>query len=107
MVMRLSLLMILIFAYFKDWDYTYFRVGESYGTGEVKYDNTVTVVHADEAENSPEVFPNDYASRTLSKEVFAKDVGMVYREYIRWTYDPKTTHCRKGTGVIMRAVDHN
>lgn len=95
------------FAYFDDWDYTYDRANVPYSTGEVQYENAVEVSHVDRAVNSPDVFPNDPASRTFSREVYAPNVGMVYREYVRWTYDPQTTKCRKGAGVIMRAVDHN
>lgn len=95
------------FAYFGNWDYTYNKVNELYSTGEVEYKNTVEVSHVDKATNSPDVFPNAPASRTFSREVYASGVGMVFREYIHWTYDPQTTKCRKGTGVVMRAVDHN
>ncbi len=95
------------FSYFFDWDYRYDQVDVPYSTGEVEYKDAVIINHVDRAVNSPEVFPNDPASRTYSQEVYAKGVGMIYREYIRWTYDPQTTRCRKGDGVIMRAVDHN
>lgn len=93
--------------YFFDWNYVYRNVGDPYNTGDVIYDNTITVDERDEQINDPEVLPDEFASRTFSKEVYASGVGMVYREYIRWTYDPATTKCRKGTGVIMNAVDHN
>ena len=94
-------------AFYDDWDYQYKNVGQTYNTGHKVFDNTVSVEHVDEAIGDPEVFPEEFASRSSGREVYASGVGMVYREYIRWTYDPATTRCRKGTGVVMRAVDHN
>ncbi|MCB0696997.1 MAG: hypothetical protein KDC07_06515 [Chitinophagaceae bacterium] len=95
------------YAFYGDWDYEYKNVGEAYNTGFEIFANTVTVEEVDRAESDPEVFPDVYASRTSSREVYASGVGMVFREYFRWTYDPSTTKCRKGSGVVMRAVDHN
>ncbi|HEY9177958.1 MAG TPA: hypothetical protein VIN07_09720 [Flavipsychrobacter sp.] len=95
------------YTFYSDWNYQYKKVEESFNTGYKVFDNTVTVEHVDQAVSDPEVFPETYAARTSSREVYASGVGMVYREYIRWTYDPNTTKCRKGNGVVMRAVDHN
>lgn len=94
------------YAYFDNWDYTYANVGHPYVTADVKYDKTITVEHIDSKLNDPDIFPNDTAARTYSREVFASGIGMVYREYYHWTYDPKTTKCRKGKGVVMSAVDN-
>jgi hypothetical protein len=98
--------------FFNDWNYTYYSLGNNFNTGDVNYNNTVTVHHADETLNNPEEMPKSFASRTFSKEVYASGLGMVYREYYRWIYDPSTATpsknaCRRGTGVLMRAVDHN
>lgn len=102
--------------YFDDWDYRYERVGESFNAGEVVYDETVTVRQVDRVWNDPETLPLDSAARTYGQEVFARGVGMVYREYYHWIYNPKSEanqnpfnldRCREGNGVIMRAVDHN
>jgi hypothetical protein len=103
-------------SYFKDWDYRYIHVGGAYNNGNVVYDNTVTVLQRDETLSDPESIPKQPSSRTLSQEVFAANIGMVYREYIHWIYDPTIIQnndpnndrkCRKGNGVVMRAIDHN
>lgn len=96
-----------MYTYYGDWDYRYADIGESFNTGFKVFTNTVTVYGTDEAVSDPEIFSEVYASRTKSMETYAPNVGLVYREYIRWTYDPATTKCRKGTGVVLRAVDHN
>ncbi|MBL7682581.1 MAG: hypothetical protein JNK00_04435 [Flavipsychrobacter sp.] len=104
-------------AYFRDWTYRYVNVGLPFDNGQVKYNKTVTVLQIDEKINDPEIQPRTDAVRTFSKEVFGEGIGMVYREYYRWTYDASAlnnndvnnpdTKCFKGDGVVMRAVDHN
>ncbi len=94
-------------AHYKDWMYQYGSVGHSFNTDFKVFDKTITVLQVDKALSDPEIFPEVYATRTFGKEVYASEVGMVYREYYRWVYDPETTKCRKGEGVVMRAVDHN
>ncbi len=105
------------YAFYNDWTYRYVNVDQDFNDGPVTYTHTATVMQIDEKQNDPETQPRDNAVRTFSKEVFSKGVGMVYREYYRWTYDANSksntdinnidTRCLKGTGVVMRAVDHN
>ncbi len=105
------------FSYFKDWNYRYINLDQPFGTGQVTYNNTVTVLGIDEAINEPYAQPRERASRTYSKEVYSRGIGMVYREYYHWTYDPNAkqnndinnieNRCLSGAGVILRAVDHN
>jgi hypothetical protein len=103
-------------AYLGGWNYRYVNVDQEYDNGAVKYQNTVTVMQIDESRNDPETQPDDNATRTYGKEVFAKGIGMVYREFYYWTYDASAKNnndvnnperCLKGLGVVMRAVDHN
>lgn len=93
--------------YFTGWTYAYQNVGQAYNNGEIEFDNTVTVTQTDETQNDPEAQPTAFAYRTYSKEVYGYGIGMVYKETYHWTYDPAVAQCRKGLGVIMRAVDHN
>lgn len=105
------------YTYFNDWTYRYVNVDQPFGNGLVTYDNTVTVIAIDQAVNDPWAQPRDNASKTFCKEVFSKGIGMVYREYYRWTYDANSKNntdinyidnrCLRGNGVILRAVDHN
>lgn len=103
-------------AYFKDWNYQYTDVGKSFDNGRITYPKTVSVLQRDETLNDPESKPKDFAMRTYGKEVFASGIGMVYREYYHWIYNPQiienndpnnNVRCRFGAGVVMRAVDHN
>lgn len=97
--------------YYADWFYTYYKQGDSYNTGSANFENTITVQQVNDSLNSPEQMPTTYAERRFAKEVYGYNVGLIYREITRWTYDQTSTsgnvYARKGYRVVMRAVDHN
>ena len=94
-------------AYLKNWNYTYMDYHLSFNTGYVNFDNTVTVLEDDESVNYPYVDSAVHAYRTYAKEVYAYNVGMVYKEWTHWTYEPDTSKCVNGYHVVMRAVEYN
>lgn len=89
------------------WNYNYTDYKKSFNQDGVSFDNTVTVNEVDETQNDPETQPTAYAYRTYSKEVYAYNVGLVYRAWTHWVYDPGVKNCRSGSSVIMKAIDHN
>lgn len=96
--------------YFYNWDYKYSNFQMPYNNGRIEVDNTVIVDQIDYSFNIP-VKDTTFAERTYGREVYGKDIGLVYREAIRWTYDRNgatpAIFARKGWAVIMRAVDFN
>ncbi len=94
-------------SYYKNWNYTYTDVNKSYNNGFVNYDNTVTVIEDNESVNYPQLDSAVYAYRIYAKEVYAFNVGMIYKEWTHWTYLPYNAKCINGYTVIMRAIDHN
>jgi hypothetical protein len=93
--------------YYRNWDYTYQNVHQSYNNSLVNYDNTVTVQETDQSVNYPSFDSLVAAYRTYAKEVYAYNVGMVYKEWTHWTYSPNNTRHVIGYSVIMRAIDNN
>lgn len=95
--------------FYTGWTYQYKDLVKPYNNGRVNFDNSVTVTEQDQTLNDPETLPSAYAERTFAKEVYGYDVGMIYREFTHWTYDPGTAAnaCRKGFSVVMRATDYN
>ena len=95
------------YAYLKNWTYSYQDLHKSYNDGYVNYDNTVTVLEDNESVNYPHIDSALYAYRIYAKEVYAWNVGMVYKEWTHWDYLPINHQCVSGYTVTMRAVDHN
>jgi hypothetical protein len=95
--------------HFGNWNYHYESIGAAFNTGYKNYSNTISVPAVDEAQNDPDnpALVDAYADRTLSKEVYAQNVGLIYREMTRWIYDPNIKRCRRGFAVVMRAIDNN
>jgi len=95
-----------------DWDF-YFDgdVQSSVTVQGNSYHDVWTVQEDDELD--PITAPSDYGSVNFAKEMYSKNVGLVYRELTMWeqqpnftppnTYDPY----RVGFGIKMWMVDHN
>jgi hypothetical protein len=72
--------------HFIDWDYTYENAGLPFPVFNGKMvENTVTVNQIDETLGNP-ADNKSYSERTFGKEVYGKGVGLVYREYMHYTY---------------------
>lgn len=95
-----------------DWEF-YFDGGlQSLLTIQGKTYNDVYTVQ-EEDESDPVTSPSDYGSLNFAKEIYSKNIGLVYRELTMWeqqpnftppnTYDPY----RIGFGIKMWMVDHN
>jgi len=95
--------------YLKGWKYTYSDVLKPYNNGSISFEKTLTVNETNQIVNNPETQSSDYAYLLQSKSVYAYRVGMIYREYAYWIYDPTASSkpCRKGVGVVMRAIEYN
>lgn len=97
-----------------NWNYVYNNFDQSYNTGVELFQHTVTVNEIDDQLNNPDVDSTVYAFRNYSQEIYAYNVGMIYRERIYWTFQPKAPNgqgggsgYRKGFSVVMKAVAHN
>ena len=94
-------------AYFKNWNYYYESRNLSYFNGIVNFDNTVTVNEDDESSNYLYVDSQVAAYRTYAKEVYAYNIGLVYKEWTHWTHNADSTQYKNGYTVIMQAIEHN
>lgn len=72
--------------YLDEWEYEYGNVGESYTIGTKTYPNTITVYQHDETTPPGPFNPNNYQQRNYGIEVYAKGVGLIYKEFLHWTY---------------------
>ncbi len=108
--------------YLDSWEYSYSSIGEPFSPFDTPYDSTITVVQADEAlgvfDEKPED-PDLDAYRTYSVEVYAKDLGLIYKELRYWTYSARTLDNfgnpaqpfpygkTEGSGIRLRLISHN
>ena len=97
--------------YLADWDYTYSDVEQPMKIGTFNQANTVTVKEIDASVNLPVIpagQPNqtNIASKDFSKEIYAKGIGLVQREFIHFEYQLAFPGYI-GYGVKLLMVDHN
>jgi hypothetical protein len=81
--------------YFLDnWNYSYESIDEPFTTPQgITYDHTYTVFQEDM--QTPAVFsPGQYNAKSYSKEVYAKGIGLVYKEFLYWIWQPTPTPAR-------------
>lgn len=93
------------YQFLQAWDYIYSDAGMPYDNGIKTFENTVTVNAIDREENDPEFDP--YAYKIFAQEVYAKEVGMIYREMTYWVFDENVSKYLRGFSVVMRAKEHN
>lgn len=99
-----------------DWEYIIDGEAGSFNYKSQVINDVYTIKGIDETFNIPLNDPSSYAAITRSIEKYAKNIGLVYREYVLWenqpnptgnppnvTYDPYKT----GFGIKMWMVDHN
>jgi hypothetical protein len=106
-------------SYLDDWDYTYENVGAAKKIGSFNLENTLTVNQVDDSTNLPILFlgpsvpdslATQIASKYFSQEIYAKDIGMVYRNFLNYQYQrSKGSSVFKfiGYGVKLTMLDHN
>ncbi len=95
------------FSYLKNWNYRYQDYHLSYFNGRVNFDNTVSVLENNENVNYTNVDSGVAGYRTFAKEVYAYNVGMVYKEWTHYTWNANNASCWNGFTVIMRAIEYN
>jgi hypothetical protein len=94
----------------QSWEYSYENIGKPYNTGGVGFAGTITVQEADDSTNLPLPSASVYASRSYGLEVYAAGIGLIYKSYIQWDYQPVTTNLPgyyEGFGVTQYVVAHN
>lgn len=87
-----------------NWNYQYSSINKSFDNGKKVFENALEIDENDEQTNDPDLYPNSFASKVYAKEVYAKNVGLIYREITNWVYQADDTKYRNGFTVIYRAT---
>jgi hypothetical protein len=94
----------------KSWDFSYNAVEPTFTYRGQTYNDVLTVAQEDDSFNAPVTDPNNYGYKTLSEEKYSKGIGLVYRKYELWEYQPNVSGpspYRTGFGITMWMIDHN
>jgi hypothetical protein len=92
--------------FMEDWNYTYENVDSSITIGSNNFPNTITVAEIDDTIGDPKVAGTKYAERTYSIEKYAKNIGLIYKEFIHWEYQ-SIDNTYTGFGEKLSIIDHN
>jgi DNA modification methylase len=94
-----------------NWTYRYDKFEPTATIGGKAVSNVYTVSQVDEALNAPVTNATSYGARNLALDKYAKNIGLVYRDYVLWEYQPSspgfTGGFKTGFGIKMWMIDHN
>lgn len=99
------------YKYLDDWSYTYDSVNTPLILGLFNLTNTLTVKQRDEfLGQDPKLANTQYAEKNYGIEKYARNIGLVYKEFIHWEYQgtqPGRPAYYTGYGVKLTMTDHN
>ncbi len=93
-------------AFMEDWNYTYENVNTPLTIGSNNFNSTITVFEVSDSTGDPKVPGTEYAEKTYSIEQYAKNVGLIYKDFIHWEYQA-TDNTYKGFGEKLSIIDYN
>lgn len=93
--------------FLNNWQYQYQDIDASYSVKKGSFNNTVTVLQQDES-SSATFNPNFYYNKTYSVEVYAKGVGLIYKDFLHYTYQvtPSKYYETGSYGIRLSLVDY-
>lgn len=86
------------YQYMDGWNYTYQNVDSPYTTLAGIVDSSATVFQIDETSPDTTFDPQYYQQRNYSIEVYAKNVGLIYKNFLHWTWQPTPEPARYADG---------
>jgi len=97
--------------YLDNWEYEYRNTDSGYTVLNTAYDSTITVFQHDETNPEGPFNPNlDVQIRTYGAEVYAKGIGLIYKEFLYWNWQrnpPPAKYEDNSYGVKLRLISHN
>ncbi len=96
-------------SYLDDWDYTYQNTNMPFTVIKGTLDSTLTVLQRDDTQPPGPFDPNSYQQRNYSVEVYAKGIGLVYKEFLHWTWQttpPPAAYEDGSYGIKLTLVDY-
>lgn len=98
-----------LFRYMDNWNYQYQQAGAPDTVSGNIFQNTVTVFQRDETSPDLPFDPEFYQQRNLSTEVYAKDIGLIYKEFLHWTWQttpPPSRYEDDSYGIKLQLLEY-
>jgi len=89
--------------YLADWNYTYQDVEKPYKVFSKTFDSTVTVMQRDETIPEGPFSPTAYKQRNYGIEVYGKGVGLLYKDFLHYIYQPPTYDSSRVPPILVRS----
>lgn len=92
--------------YLANWTFEYQNVGEPFVTKKGTIQDTYTVFQQDELSPDGPFNPANFQARSYSKEVYGKGIGLIYKEFLHWEYQPATFYSTLSYGIKLNLKDY-
>lgn len=95
------------FQYLDGWNYVYKNVDSSYTTLAGVIDSSITILQHDETSPEGPFDPQFFQQRDYSVEVYANGVGLIYKNFLHWVWQPtpEPAHYADGSyGIILNLI---
>lgn len=95
------------YQYLDEWNYMYKNVDSPYTTLAGVIDSSVTVFQHDETSPEGPFDPQFYQQRDYSVEVYANGVGLIYKNFLHWVWQPTPEPARYADGsygIILNLI---
>ncbi|HMH22135.1 MAG TPA: hypothetical protein VK563_10175 [Puia sp.] len=94
------------------WNFAYQQVNKPFSVNNKMYDSTLSVLEVADSSNVPIVDPSTFASKTYWSDVYAKNIGLIYRRTQLWEYqapsaDGLQSSYKLGFELTLAIIDHN
>ncbi|HNP22469.1 MAG TPA: hypothetical protein PKL37_10400 [Panacibacter sp.] len=97
------------FQYMYGWNFQYQNVAQPFNVLYGTFNNTVTVLQIDDTSPPGPFDPSQYQQRNYSIEVYAQNIGLVYKEFLHtvWQVTPPPPGYDNGTyGIKLSLIDY-
>lgn len=97
------------YQYMEGWNYTYSNINQPYTVLKGTIENTITVLQVDETSPPGPFDPGNYQQRNYSIEVYAKGIGLIYKDFLHWTWQntpPPARFTDDSYGIRLNLVEY-
>ncbi|MFZ9662076.1 MAG: hypothetical protein ACO29O_09380 [Chitinophagaceae bacterium] len=93
--------------FYDNWDYIYENIGTPFSINQTTYPETITVNQVNRIDGDPST-KNFYYAITRSQEVYAKGIGLIYKDFLWESWQPSLfSYESTSFGIRLSIINHN